>query len=416
MKLFFKTAVVSLNLLLVGNLCCLDCSGASANINPSETIKILPETKFYINKNGGISHNTYILENKTQKLFFKETKEKLSMYGTAERAIKEYFGDTWLEAQNSMLEDLKNQENLENFMYMKTYDNGQAAKWLKSKDKSDTSCIGFPTKLPSDFVNNKLPKFLSYAFSEFVQYRANKNRSEGELQLNQLIGSLASVKLAELLDLSDLLVKTKYVKLSLPDTNTKLGILMDCAQGLPFQNLKEIENKIIDPQLQLDFSKLMILDALCAQRDRGVGNFFTKLDNNKIIGIHAYDNDLSFDAYTNLRTDDYLLPAIINSDNTITLPHMDKKLAEKILSLNYKDIENCLKDLLIESQIDATINRLHQIQSSIKHTMKLKNDFLLKSNSDWTEKTMQEETNTHNKTYFNSFLKNLGSYKLDKSC
>ena len=72
MKLFFKTAVVSLNLLLVGNLCCLDCSGASANINPSETIKILPETKFYINKNGGISHNTYILENKTQKLFFKE--------------------------------------------------------------------------------------------------------------------------------------------------------------------------------------------------------------------------------------------------------------------------------------------------------------------------------------------------------
>lgn len=40
---------------------------------------------------------------------------------------------------------------------------------------------------------------------------------------------------------------------------------------------------------------------------------------------------------------------------------MDKMLAYKILSLNYKDIYLCLKDLLNDSQIDATINRMHQI-------------------------------------------------------
>lgn len=379
------------------------------SIQPTYVMELSPETKFYINRNNGISHNTYVIETENNKLFFKETKKKLSMYETAKRAITEYFKDSYKDAQKSMLTSLLSEENLKKFIYMNTCGNGEAAKWLNSEDKKDTSVLGFTEPLPDDFKTEVLPEFLHYAFAEFTQYRANKNREPGDLQINQLLSSLATSCIAKILDLSDLIVKTEYVEIKPPSGKNKIGIVMDCAKGIPFKKLKLLKNKTVNPLLQLNLTNLMILDAFCAQQDRSVGNYFTILSEDyNIIGINAYDNDLAFGNYIDLKNRNFVLPPILHYDGTLSLPHMDKMLAYKILSLNYKDIYLCLKDLLNDSQIDATINRMHQIQNAIKQTMKKNKTFLIEP-SEWNTQTMEEELSTDSDTYFKYFINKLKS-------
>ncbi len=219
-------------------------------IEPSYVIELSPKERFYLNRNGGISHNTYVIERENDKLFFKETKEKLSMYDTAKRAITEYFKDDYKDAQKSMLKSLLDEENLKKFIYMKTYDDGKAARWINSREKSDTSILGFTEPLPDDFKEKILPGFLHYAFSEFVQYRSNRNREIGELQINQLLGALATMRIATLLDLSDLIVKTEYVKVKIPCESDRLGIIMNCASGVPFKQLASLKTKNVTPSFQ----------------------------------------------------------------------------------------------------------------------------------------------------------------------
>jgi Citrate lyase synthetase len=98
----------------------------------------------------------HVIETENNKLFFKETKKKLSMYETAKRAITEYFKDNYKDAQESILISLINEENLKKFIHIKTYDDGKAAQWLKSKDKADTSVLGFTEPLPDDFKTDQL--------------------------------------------------------------------------------------------------------------------------------------------------------------------------------------------------------------------------------------------------------------------
>lgn len=374
-------------------------------IEPSYVIELTSKHKFYVNRNGGISHNTFVIEKDNNKFFFKECKEKLSMYDTAKRAIQEYFKDKYIEEQDSMLKSLSDEQNLLKFIYMKTYGDGKAAKWLNSKDRSDTSDLGFVEPLPTDFKQRVLPDFLPYAFAEFVQYRANKDKKIGELQINQQLAALATMKIAELLDLSHLIVKTEYIKIKTPDSDEKVGIIMDCAKGIPFKKIKELGHKNIAPSFQKDISNLMILDALCAQRDRSVDNFFTVIsEKNSIVGVSGYDNELAFNNYTDLKRKLFCLPALINSDDILVLPHMDKTLANNILNVTDNDLGCCLKDLLNEDNINATLNRLHQIQNAIVKSISKNPRFLIES-SEWNEKTIDEELSSDHSTYLKNYVK-----------
>lgn len=376
-------------------------------IEPSEVVVLPDEAKFYINRNGGISHNTYCVETGGERKFFKETKVKLSMYDTAKRIITEYFNDEYLSEQASMLKSLENEENLNKFAHMKTYGNGKAASWLKSPQKVSTDVLGFTEYLPYEFRINVLPEFIHYAFSEFVQYNANKNREIGDLQINHILHNLATLRIAKLLGLSNLVVNTRYVKLVTPDKSEKLGIILDCAKGVSFKQLKNMKITDIDPLFQRDMSNLMVLDALCAQRDREVANYFIVLsEEQKIVGISAYDNDLSFDGYKDLRQKNYVLPALLHADSSFVLPHMDMATANRILKLNAHDIKACLEDVLDEDDINSTIERLVSLQRAIVITGNRNGNFLLNINQ-WDGNTIRDEINVTGDTYFKHFLKRL---------
>ena len=376
-------------------------------IEPSYVVELTSKYRFYVNRNGGISHNTFVVEKGNDKFFFKECKEKLSMYDTAKRAIKEYFKNKYIKEQNSMLKSLCDEQNLLKFIYMKTYGDNGAAKWLNSKDRSDTSALGFSEPLPKSFKQQVLPDFLPYAFAEFVQYRANEDKKVGELQINQQLAALATMKIAKLLDLSHLVVKTEYIKIKTTDSDEKFGIIMDCAKGIPFGKIKKLGYKNITPSFQKDISNLMILDALCAQRDRSVGNFFTVISEKKsLVSVSGYDNELAFNDYTDLKSKLYCLPALISSDDMLVLPHMDKMLANKILNISDKDVCYCLKDLLNEDNINATLDRLHQIQNAIVKSVSKNPHFLIEP-SEWDRKTIDEELSSNYNTYLKNYVKRL---------
>ncbi len=376
-------------------------------VEPSSSLELTPNHKFYVNRNGGISHNTFVLEKDDNKFFFKECKKKLSMYDTAKRTIKEYFKDEYIEEQESMIKSLSDEQNLIKFIYMKTYGDGKAAKWLNSADRSDTSALGLSEPLPDNFKKCVLPDFLPYAFAEFVQYRANRNKKIGEMQINQQLSALATMRIAELLDLSNLVVKTEYIKIKMPDSTEKFGIIMDCAKGMPFRKVKALNCKKIAPSFQKDISNLMILDALCAQRDRSVGNYFTVVDEkNCVVSLNGYDNELAFDNYKNLKSRLFCLPALISSDDMLVLPHMDKTLADKILNLSDQDIRCCLEDLLSNSSINATLNRLHQIQNAIRKSINQNPHFLVEL-SEWSDQTIDEELSVNYDTYLKYYVKKL---------
>ncbi len=390
----------------------VSCMSFIYAIEPSEVVVLPDGAKFYINRNGGISHNTYCVEVDAQKKFFKETKVKLSLYDTAKRIIKEYFKDEYLSEQAAMLKSLENEENLNKFAHMKIYGDGKAAQWLKSPQKMSTDILGFTEYLPYEFRINVLPEFIHYAFAEFVQYNANRNVRIGDLQINHVLRNLATVRIAKLLGLSDLIVNTRYVKLITPDKSQKLGIILDCAKGVSFRQLKNMKITDIAPLFQRDMSDLMVLDALCAQRDREVANYFIVLsDEGEIMGVNAYDNDLSFDHYKNLEQKNRDLPALLHLDGSFILPHMNMNTANRILELTAQDINACLGDILDEDDINFTIERLISLQRAIVITTNRSSRFLLNTNQ-WSGKTIREEMDVKGDTYFKHFLKMLNKSQL----
>lgn len=358
----------------------------------------------YFSEKRGICHNIFILDNGIDKKFFKECKVRLNPFETVKRAIDEYLNDSYFQEKESILSCFSNENNLNKFLRMKTYGDGIAAKWLKS-DKSDTSCLGITCKLPLEFRMNVLPGLVNYAFSEFVQYFANKSRELGQVQDVQILNNIATLRVAKLLGLENLIVNTEYVNLIKDGEIIKTGILMDHARGVSVWDFKKNPDRCISPKFQMAMSNLMILDSICAQRDREIPNYFVDLseNGNEVIGVNAFDNDMSFNEFVDLKKSNYDICAMITRDDKISLPHMDRTLAEKILNIEENQLEDVLSDVLEDWKIKATKYRFSQIKTAIKNTTDSNKNFLIEI-QDWDSNTLSEEINgNYGYTYLKRF-------------
>lgn len=362
------------------------------------------DSSLYLSEKKGICHNIFILDDGINKKFFKECKVKLSPFETAKRAIDEYLKGSYSNERDSILDCFSSEENLNRFLRIKTYGNGLAAKWMRS-NKSDTSCLGITCKLPVEFCRDVLPGLINYAFSEFVQYFANKNRDVGQLQDVQNLNNIATLRIAKFFGLESLIVNTEYVNLISNGEIVKTGILMDYARGISVWDFKKIQDRRISPRFQMAMSNLMILDSICAQRDREIPNYFVDVSEvgNDVIGINAFDNDMSFNEFVDLKKSNYDICAIITQDNKISLPHMDKDLAEKILNTDASQLRCILSDILEDWKIEATECRFNQIKEAIENTIDSNENFLLEL-QDWNSNTIFEEMNgNYGYTYLKRF-------------
>lgn len=61
----------------------------------------------------------------------------------------------------------------------------------------------------------------------------------------------------------------------------------------------------------------------------------------------------------------------------INLSHLDKDVAERILNVNYEDLQNTMSRYLNYFQLKALLYRFKLLQSSIKKSIKVRPNFLI---------------------------------------
>ena len=187
----------------------------------------------------------------------------------------------------------------------------------------------------------------------------------------------------------------------------KIGHIMDAADGIEAARRKQHVKKVL-PSLLKEMNTLQVFDAIFAQNDRSANNYNVKITTDgEAFGVVGYDNDAFCNLRTSIRNGYGNLPPMINANGCLNVLHLEKKFAQRVLSITDEQLTSTLSDLLDKKYINASINRLHQIQKAINRSIENDNKFLL-DDDEWTEEHIQEEKeNGCKRSYFNVFVRGL---------
>ena len=226
----------------------------------------------------------------------------------------------------------------------------------------------------------------------------------------------ATRRIADMLGIGDLVVKTETVQVKIGDKTIK-GIAMDHAAGDSENNIlkmaKEQNKKVTYSQeAYRQMLTLQIFDVLCGQVDRNTGNYLCDYEQDAKTGdfiikkITAIDNDMSFGVLgyqQHTELSDNMTGNIIGIENRgrMQIPAIDYKLAQAILAMKPSDLEYRMMDILNKNEIIALADRLKGLQRAILNGMdeetqakakgkKVKNRFP-KDENEWAENKKQVE-------------------------
>ncbi len=211
--------------------------------------------------------------------------------------------------------------------------------FIKEKFKLDDTVIG---TLSKDMAAvNYLTSVMRESANALARERHAENMAlqSGDTNINRR--NTAMYDYAELLKSNEVLAKS--VPMTLVDGEKQINgsfmvnavgyCLDDLSPSLPGFKGKTME---ISGTAAMEISKLQVLDYLCANIDRHLGNMFYKVDTTdpekvRIIGVQGIDNDDSFGKYTK---------DLVNTDNIIDrmsgvkdIKVMDAAMAQEILDL-----------------------------------------------------------------------------------
>ena len=196
-------------------------------------------------------------------------------------------------------------------------------------------------------------------------------------ELASRASAMSDVALA--LGFPELLIESRSVTVKIGD-KTIDGVMMEGAApdmkdpshinvDDPFFS-KEIIDQIDSPEILSSFANLQILDFLCGNTDRHMGNFFWKQDlsdpkNPKLLGIQGIDNDTSFGTIT----DGGKMKLAYHDNLKIITPEM----ADAVDKLSKYKLYMILKPYsLRKEQVEAAEARLELLQKLIKNGRKEK--------------------------------------------
>jgi hypothetical protein len=138
---------------------------------------------------------------------------------------------------------------------------------------------------------------------------------------------------------------------------------------------------LADPNLQRQWSKLNILDALTGQLDRHGGNIFAKLGaQGNVESITGIDHDMSFPPAK------FMDPSEREAGRPWTgLPqNIDEEIVEMVMALEPADLRLVLKDLLTQEELNGVYTRLARLKQELPKRKLLKPD-------QWSKQTAQQE-------------------------
>lgn len=243
-----------------------------------------------------------------------------------------------------------------------------------------------------------------------LKYNLNIRLKEGDT-LNLTNRNVATSRVAEILGLGDLIAKSETVEMKEPGQKKgRIGNLMQKAQGREAakiaaeyqtktleqretasdpQSIKNLMSQKITGNFQKQLVSLQVLDFITGQIDRHANNYLIQEDANTgmLTGLTGIDNDFSFGNTTvgergiigtNGRS-------VVNNDGKLSIPHMDKALAERVLALNKDQLTFLLADLLEPDAIQGACKRLDILQQAIR-TEERADAFL--TDTQWNEQTL----------------------------
>ena len=261
--------------------------------------------------------------------------------------------------------------------------------------------------------------FISVAYNEGKEEDFASNiKSKTFHQSNR---NVATSRMANLLGLGGIVEQSSTVKVKEKRTgNIVKGNLMTLAKGEAgasiangevYEKMKKkesIQDRIADagalfaPTVQKELTSLQVLDYICGQTDRHANNFFLEKDEktNQYTHVHGIDNDMSFGTGVDFgalvkKTGDHQrkssLRMVVDAEGNLTIPHMDKQLAQNIINLSKEEVEFALEDLIEPEAIKAAVHRLEIVKNAIhKELSKTDSKVFLENESDWGETTHKD--------------------------
>jgi len=219
-------------------------------------------------------------------------------------------------------------------------------------------------------------------FNALFDYSLKANKLSASLVVSeQMLGlkpgdnidgrNSAMSSVANLLGVNDLIAKSKQVAVKMPSGEFQTGTFMEFVESKDIAHIDSIdETRVLgvdayeDPGVKKQLADLQVLDYVCGNVDRHMGNMLYKFDpeTHKLTSIKGIDNDASFSKRP-MNNATYLsqLPSIRR------MRVIDSAMAEKLLSIDDGELAATLHGYgLSEEEISAAHNRLHNLQDAIR--------------------------------------------------
>lgn len=269
---------------------------------------------------------------------------------------------------------------------------------------------------------------------------AGIKKKPGASTINTTRRNVATSRVAALLGLQDLVARSETVEIfDKKSEQTIRGNMMESARGN--LDLKKFgddmkKGKRSMPKLggtvQRELMSLQVLDVLCGQVDRHVGNIMitikqgTGQNTDEITGVSAFDNDAAFGMNLDVSTVKHQLKhdrrVYDPKTGDLVIPYMDAALAERILNLRPAVLGFALNGLLTDAEINMTIKRLQMMQNAIKKAKASERacnvqpgQSRFRKNDEWNEETLErmrsidQTSSVENRNYVGTVLRNLAA-------
>lgn len=381
----------------------MTCSQVCFSICPVRTIDV---TELRVEYTGGCHSNVMVIYDGDKVKYFKESKIRLSIRDEVRRTIDDYFfevlcDEKFFHDRLKILDWLEDGKNFEKFIGMGKRSDKNSLLFRFLNDSADIEDFGLRAGLSIDMKN-----FLVYVSRELCQYRIHEGTRVLERQDQMAKNELATVELAKLLGISDMVAGVEYVELVCEGKRNKVGLLIDAAKGVRWSNLKKFGFKAISPIFQAKMNILEVFDFICMDTDHSVWNMCVEVSQDGIVtGFMVFDNDNSFDLSTDLKCGFWHAEApILTCDDCINLPHLSKEFAETLFCVDLKKIEGALENLLSSEQIKALCIRIRAIQNALRKTSDINDDFLI-SLQEYSNQSIDRELHgDYGSTYLFAFF------------
>ena len=182
----------------------------------------------------------------------------------------------------------------------------------------------------------------------------------------------AMSSVANLLGVGNLLARSKQLAVYMPDGTSETGTFMEYVDAKDINHLDAIDEMRIygldayeGSEVKVQLSNLQVLDYICGNVDRHLGNMLYQFDPNthKLSGIKGIDNDASF-----LKRPLGISESLSQLCSLRQMRVIDEAMAKKLLTIDEGMLTATLHGYgLSEEEISAAYDRFHNLQEAVRN-------------------------------------------------